>query len=154
MNRLWLLLLIAAVPLQFQEAPMPDLAKLNAMTARFSPVEISADISRLPAGERRALANLVQAGWMMDAIFFRQVWAGNESMLLDLFRDESALGRARLNYFLINKGPWSRLDANMAFIPGAPQKPAGANFYPADSSKEQMPFQAMTITTATWHGWS
>jgi hypothetical protein len=133
-----MILLIAAVPLQFQEAPMPDLAKLNAMAARFSPVEISADISQMPVRERQALAHLVQAGWIMDALFLRQVWAGNETMLLDLLKDETPLGRARLNCFLINKGPWSRLDHNMPFIPGAPAKPEGADFYPVDSSKQQI----------------
>jgi hypothetical protein len=138
MNRLFVLLVIAMVALQFQEASMPDLAKLNAMTARFSPVEVSADISRLSVREREALAKLVQAGWVMDALFLRQVWAGNETMLLDLLKDETPLGRARLDYFLINKGPWSRLDKNAAFIPGAPAKPEGANFYPEDSSKQQI----------------
>jgi hypothetical protein len=138
MNRLFVLLVIAMVALQFQEASMPDLAKLNAMTARFSPVEVSADISRLSVREREALAKLVQAGWVMDALFLRQVWAGNETMLLDLLKDETPLGKARLGYFLINKGPWSRLDKNVPFIPGAPAKPEGANFYPEDSSKQQI----------------
>lgn len=117
---------------------MPDLTELNAMTARFSPVEISADISQLPARERQALAKLVQAGTVMDALFLRQVWAGNESILLGLMKDDSPFGKARLHYFLINKGPWSRLDHNTAFIPGVPEKPEGANYYPADSSKEQV----------------
>lgn len=130
--------MIAAIPLLSQEAPMPDLAKLKAMTERFAPVEISADLSQLPAKERQALAKLVQAGWTMDSLFLRQVWAGNTSMLLDLLKDETPLGRARLHYFLINKGPWSRLDRNRAFIPGAPAKPEGADFYPAGASKEQV----------------
>ena len=29
-------------------------------------------------------------------------------------------GKARLHYFLINKGPWSRLDHNEPFVPGRP----------------------------------
>ena len=59
-------------------------------------------------------------------------------MLLDLVRDESPAGRARLHYFLINKGPWSRLDHNQPFVPGAPAKPEGANFYPANASKAEI----------------
>ena len=39
-------------------------------------------------------------------------------MLLDLAGDQSAEGRARLHYFLINKGPWSRLDHNAAVRSG------------------------------------
>jgi hypothetical protein len=138
MKKLIVFLALAAIPLKSQEGMMPDLAKLKIMTARFAPVEISADITQLPAGERRALAKIVQSGWIMDALFLRQVWAGNQSMLLDLLKDETPLGRARLHYFLINKGPWSRLDSNAAFISGVPQKPEGANFYPAGSTKEQV----------------
>jgi hypothetical protein len=119
-----------------QEASMPDRIKLENMIKRFAPVEISADISRLPAGERKALAKLIRAGWVMDSLFLRQVWAGNESMLLELLRDQTPVGRLRLHYFLMNKGPWSRLDHNETFIPGAPEKPESAGFYPEGSSKE------------------
>src|ERR1051325_10409139 len=59
-------------------------------------------------------------------------------MLGDLARDQSPDGRARLHYFLINKGPWSRLDHNQSFIPGAPAKPAGANYYPDGASKADL----------------
>ncbi len=140
--------MLAAIPLQAQESSMPDLAKLKAMTARFAPVIISADISKLPARERQALAKLVQAGLIMDALFLRQVWAGNESMLLDLLKDQSPFGRARLHYFLINKCPWSRLDSNAAFIPGAPKKPEAANFYPAGAYKERVEAWLKTLTAA------
>ncbi len=117
---------------------MPDLNQLEAMARRFAPVRITADISGLPAGEQKALASLVRAGSIMDALFLRQVWAGNESLLLDLAKDSTPLGLQRLKYFLINKGPWSRLDRNEAFIPGVPAKPEGANFYPAGISKKEM----------------
>ena len=66
---------------------------------------------------------MVRAAQVMDALFLEQVWAGNESMLYSLIKDESPLGKARLHEFLINKGPWSRLDHNAVFIPGAPEKP-------------------------------
>jgi hypothetical protein len=128
----------AAVKHLTQEAPMPDLAKLLAMTARFAPVEIAADLSTLPAGEQQALAKLVEAGQVIDTIFLRQVWAGNENLLMRLQQDDSSLGRARLHYFLINKGPWSRLDGNSPFIPGVPGKPEGANFYPENANKAEV----------------
>ncbi len=130
--------LLFVIPLKTEEISMPDLSQLEAMTARYAPVDISADISSLPAGERQALAELVKAGLIMDSLFLRQVWAGNHSLLLDLLKDESPLGKARLRYFLINKGPWSRLDHNQAFIPGVPAKPEGAGFYPEGSTKDQI----------------
>src|SRR5690349_18285694 len=80
-------------------------ADLQKMAARFTATEIGADLSRLPGSERAALVKLIQAAKLIDALFLRQVWSGNESVLLDLSKDTSPLGRARLHYFLINKGP-------------------------------------------------
>jgi hypothetical protein len=118
--------------------PRSEVARLEAMTTRFAPTEIGSDLSRLSANDRLILAKLVQASKIMDALYLRQVWAGNEAMMLDLIRDQSAEGRARLHYFLINKGPWSRLDENERFVSGAPPKPAAANFYPLDASKSDI----------------
>jgi hypothetical protein len=115
-----------------------EAARLNKMAERFVPTDITADVSRLSASDRQVLAKLVQASKIMDALFMRQVWAGSEAMLLDLVRDETPEGRARLHYFLINKGPWSRLDHNDPFVPGAPAKPEAANFYPAGATKEEI----------------
>jgi hypothetical protein len=112
--------------------------ELRDKAARFAPVDLTAPVDGLPPHERQALARLVQAAKVLDALFLRQVWAGNETMLLDLVRDTSDLGRARLHYFLINKGPWSRLDHDEPFIPGAPPKPPQANFYPAGATKQEV----------------
>ena len=131
-----------------QESSVPDLQQLKTMTARFAPVDLSADVRSMPANERQALARLVEAGKVMDTLFLRQVWAGNETMLLDLLQDTSELGRARLHYFLINKGPWSRLDENALFIPGAPKKPERANFYPAGATKEEVEAWSATLSGA------
>jgi len=122
-----------------QETALPDATKLQQMAARFEPTEITADLSKLSDADRRVLAKLVEASKIIDALFLRQVWAGNQPMLLDLVRDQSPEGRARLHYFLINKGPWSRLDHNAPFVPGAPaDKPQGANFYPDGASKAEV----------------
>ena len=121
-----------------QEKAAPTLDQLKTMTARFAPVDVSADIGKLPVNERQALAKLVEAAKVMDSLFLRQVWAGNETMLLNLLQDNSDTGRARLHYFLLNKGPWSRLDHNETFISGAPAKAEQANFYPADATKQQV----------------
>jgi hypothetical protein len=114
--------------------------ELQTMTARFAPAEIVANTAALPDGERRALAKLVEAARLMDSLFLRQVWAGNDALLQRLSREAIAGGNAtdRLHYFLINKGPWSRLDHNRPFIPGVPEKPASANFYPAGATKDEI----------------
>ncbi|HYE89053.1 MAG TPA: hypothetical protein VEA16_22035, partial [Vicinamibacterales bacterium] len=113
-------------------------ADLQAKSARFAPTDLTADITALPPNERDALAHMVRAAQVMDALFLEQVWAGNESMLYALLRDESPLGKARLHEFLINKGPWQRLDHNAIFIPGAPEKPPSANYYPEGATKAEV----------------
>ena len=126
----------------------PMLQKLTTMTARYAPVNLTADISTLPPNERQALAKLVEAAKVFDALFLRQVWEGNETMLLDLVRDTSEVGRARLHYFLINKGPWSRLDHNEPFVDGAPPKPPQGNFYPAGATKDEVEAWLKTLPPA------
>ena len=117
---------------------MPDTAALQRMAARFAPTEIGADLTKLTASDRLVLKKLVEASQIVDGLFLRQAWSGNESMLLDLAQDHTPEGRARLHYFIINKGPWDRLDHRRAFIPGAPARPVGGNFYPADATKAEL----------------
>lgn len=121
-----------------QESKPLDQAKLEQMTARFAPTEITADLAKFSPNDRQVLAKLVEASQIIDGIFLRQAWSGNTAMLLNLAADESAEGRARLHYFILNKGPWSNLDHNAPFVPGAPSKPGGAGFYPLNSSKSEI----------------
>jgi hypothetical protein len=136
-----------------QTSTVPSAAELRVMAARFAPVDIAADVIRLSAGERQALDKLVEAARIMDALFLRQVWTGNDALLQRLSREALDRARAggiggdidtfrlpltRLHYFLINKGPWSRLDHHRVFIPGVPPKPESANFYPADATKAEI----------------
>jgi len=129
---------LAGAILGAQASGMPDAPTLQRMAARFAPTDIGADLSNISAADRRVLGKLVDAAKIIDGIFLRQVWAGNEAMLAELARDPSPVGRARLQYFLINKGPWSRLDHNRPFVPGAPPKPAGANYYPPAVAKADL----------------
>src|SRR5437762_2498899 len=99
-------------------APAPNLEALRAMTARFVPVDVRVDTSKLPANERVALAKMVEAAKICDALFLRQRAPLNETWLQQLVRDETPLGRARLHYFRLNAGPWSSLDENAPFLPG------------------------------------
>jgi hypothetical protein len=117
---------------------LPTAPELQRMSARFAPVDIQADVSKFPESERRALAKIVQAAKIMDPLFLRQVWAGNETLLLDLLKDTSPLGRERLHAFILDKGPWSRLDHYAPFIPGVPPKPPEGNFYPAGTTKAEV----------------
>ncbi len=130
------------------DPPAPDAAALTKMAARFAPVDIGADIVALPPAERQALIHLIEAARLVDAIFLRQVWAGNDALLMDLVDDRTPLGQARLAYFLLNKGPWSRLDHFSSFVPGVPKKPEGGNFYPAGATKADLEAWHKTLDDA------
>ncbi|HKP85188.1 MAG TPA: hypothetical protein VJZ26_03770 [Blastocatellia bacterium] len=111
---------------------------LAAKISRFAPTEVTADVSHLSDGDRKALDKIIQAAKLMDPIFYRQVWSGNVALKAKLEADTSPVGRERLHYFVINKGPWSRLDKDEPFIPGVPhEKPPQAGFYPDDITKEE-----------------
>jgi hypothetical protein len=127
-------------------AATPDAAQLKRMAARFARVEVKVDTSQLAAGDRQALAKLIEAARIIDDIFLDQYWSGNHKLLADLREDKSPLGRERLNYFWLNKSPWSAIDNHEAFLPDVPaQKPPGANFYPEDMSREEFETWAKTL---------
>jgi Peptidase family M49 len=119
-------------------AAVPDLAELNRMIARFAPVPVTADTSKLAPGDRQALAKLLEAANVIDHIFRDQLYSGNVALGDRLAQDETPLGKARYHYYRINNGPWSDLDDHAAFVPGVPsRKPPGANFYPEDMTKAE-----------------
>jgi hypothetical protein len=132
------LLAAASLLLAAQPAPIPGLGEFARLEAQYAPVDLKVDVSQLPEGERKALARLVQAARLMDAIFLQQTWAGNGSLLVSLSSSATPLGRAQLRYFLINRGPWDMLDRNRPFLLGVPEKPEGGNFYPPGATKEQV----------------
>ena len=116
----------------------PTVSELEAMAARFAPVEVRVDLSPLRQEERAALARLIEASRYIDALFLRQRSPGNEAVLFELLQDTTPLGRARLSYFLLNKGPWSELDHDRAFVPGAQPKSDAANFYPPGTTRPEI----------------
>jgi hypothetical protein len=117
----------------------PSQAQLDHMASRFAPTPLRVDISGLSAGDRQALAKLIEAARIFDDVFLQQLWSGNVALYQRLQKDTSALGRSRVHYFWINKGPWSEIDEYKAFLPGVPaRKHQGGNFYPEDVTKAQL----------------
>jgi hypothetical protein len=123
----------------------PELAK---KIARFAPTTLTADVSKLPAKDRQALNKIIAAAKLLDPLFLRQVWSGNNELEKKLMADKSAAGRQRLHYFYINDGPWSRLDEKEPFIEGVPEKPAQANYYPDDMTKDEFNSWVATLSEA------
>lgn len=124
---------------------VPNAAQLKKMTRRYEPVILKADISALSAGDRTAIAKLVEAAKIVDTLQLRQRWSGNEALWAALKKDHSELGKARAEYFWLNKGPWSILDDHQRFLPAdvagikvPEKKPEGANFYPEGATRQEL----------------
>jgi hypothetical protein len=119
--------------------------QLQTMAKRFAPVDLTADTAKLSAGDRVAIAKLIEAAKIVDTLQLRQRWSGNEALWAALHKDTTPLGKARRDYFWLNKGPWSIIDGNQSFMPAEyagiripSEKPAGANFYPEGASKQEL----------------
>jgi peptidase M49-like protein len=113
----------------------PEMAK---KIARFAPTVLTANTAKLTAKDKLALTRIIQAAKLLDPLFLRQVWSGNDALEKKLLADTTSVGRQRLHYFYINDGPWSRLDNNEPFIEGVPkEKPPQAAAYPDDMTKEE-----------------
>jgi hypothetical protein len=98
---------------------------------QYAPVRLTADLSALSAGERRMIPLLVEAADEMDALFWKQAYGD----LSDLRLDELPADTRR--YVHMNYGPWDRLEGDRPFLEGVGPKPPGANFYPADMTREE-----------------
>ena len=109
-----------------EEMNPPGSPEMAARLAKYTPVRLTSDLSRLSEKERAMIPLLIEAAAAMDDIFWIEAYGARDS----LFR---ALADADARRFVeINYGPWDRLDGNQPFIDGVPTKPRGANFYPAD----------------------
>ena len=98
---------------------------------RYATVPLTADLAHLTDHERQALVLMIQAAEIMDRLFWYNAY-GDKQTLLDQIDDPALWAFAGINY-----GPWDRLAGNRAFVAGYGDKPLGANFYPADMSREE-----------------
>lgn len=128
---------VFAQPKRTRQSTSPEASELSRKARRFAPTVMTANTARLSPGDRKALQKIIATAKLYDQLYLRQIWSGNEALLQKLQADKSPLGRLRLHYFMINKGPWSQLDENEPFIEGVGKRPPFANFYPADITKEE-----------------
>ena len=113
------------------ESDTPEM-DYRAMVDDYVPVKLEADLSDLTDNQRAMLPLLVSAAQVMDGLFWQQAY-GDKNQLLDGIDDPDARRFAEINY-----GPWDRLGDNRPFLPGIGPKPPGANYYPADLTKEEL----------------
>lgn len=98
---------------------------------QYATVELTTDMSKLNESQKKVLALLIEASRAMDTIFWKETY-GDKGELMATIEDPQVKKFAEINI-----GPWDRMNANEAFVEGVGEKPAGANFYPEDMTKEE-----------------
>jgi hypothetical protein len=104
-------------------APRPDI---------YADFTLTADLSDLTDDQKQMIGLLIDASQIMDDLYWRQSYGADYESWLESIADADTRRFAELNY-----GPWDRLEGDKPFMEGVGAKPLGANFYPADMSKEE-----------------
>ena len=99
--------------------------------AGYATVKLTTDLP-LSEKEKQIIPLLIEASKIMDTLYWDQSY-GHRDSLLNAITDVQAK-----NYITINYGPWDKLNNDTPFVAGVSPKPAGANFYPADMTKDEL----------------
>jgi len=127
-----LIILMSPLACQKQEEVLvEETTDVQMRLAKYTPFRLTTDLAGLTEKQRQMIPLLMDAAREMDDLFWIQAYGDKEKLL-------SSTSDADLRRLLeINYGPWDRLAGNEPFMEGAGAKPKGANFYPADMSKEE-----------------
>jgi hypothetical protein len=113
-----------------------EIAMLKETISKFVPVDINYDKNLLNDRQKVVLEKLYDASKLIDSIYLDQVYSKNDAIKSELMKKNDELSKLRLELFNIMFGPFNRLEDDKPFI-GTDKKPLGANFYPADMTKEE-----------------
>ena len=122
---------------QTMELQRADLKLVTTQLEKFAPVTVSYDKSILSEQDQQVISKLVEAAKLIDQIFLDQVFSKNDAIKKSLIKLKGPDDQTYLDYFKIMYGPFDRLDENKPFLV-TDQKPAGANYYPEDITKEEL----------------
>ena len=119
------------------QEPEPQVSISTPDTAEVRPeiyadFTLTADLGHLSDEQKQMIALLIEASEIMDDLFWRQSYGDDYAAWLDSLDDARTRRFAELNY-----GPWDALDDDKPFVAGFGPKPLGAQFYPADMSREE-----------------
>lgn len=124
----------AAAPTKQVQDSGPQL--INADTSRldiYTDFSLTTDLSHLSDNQKALIAKLIDASKIMDDLFWRQAFGEDKAAFLAKINDPKVQKFADINY-----GPWDRLNGDQVFLSGYEDKTAGAQFYPADITKEEL----------------
>ena len=99
---------------------------------QYAPYTLKYDIGQLSENEAKLVGIFIEIADVMDDIFWEQSFGLDNRRKIRDIKDPALRRFAEIHY-----GAWDRLDSEKPFLPGFGAKPAGANFYPADMTKEE-----------------
>ncbi len=105
--------------------------EMQAKIDQYVKVALITDISKLTGNEKKVISHLIKAAQYMNPAFWEQTY-GDKQSLMQKIKDSLTKIYVEINY-----GPWDRLNDNKPFVKNFGTKPAGANFYPQDMTKEE-----------------
>lgn len=114
------------------EVEIASLATVEPRPEIYAEFTLTADLSVYTENQQQMIGLLIDASQIMEDLFWRQAYGDDYEAWLASIGVDAARQFADQNY-----GPWDRLDSNKPFIDGVGAKPAGANFYPEDMTKEE-----------------
>ncbi|HKK58475.1 MAG TPA: hypothetical protein VJ937_03285 [Salinivirga sp.] len=106
-------------------------SEMQQKVEQYAVVSLKTDISHLSDNQKEMLKILFDVADVMEGLFWQDAF-GDKEALMENIDDKWTKLYAEINY-----GPWDRLDGDNPFISGYGEKPAGANYYPADITKEE-----------------
>ena len=102
------------------------------LSDKYAEYTLTTDINHLSDNEREMLQLLFEAADIMDGLFWNENYGDKDELMARIGDNADIKKLATIAY-----GPWDGLDGNKPFVEGIGEKPAGAQFYPADMTDEE-----------------
>ncbi|UCF20072.1 MAG: Zn-dependent hydrolase [Gemmatimonadota bacterium] len=114
-----------------------SVSEIEARMKKYALTPMELDLGGLEEGERALLGELLNAARLADEIFWRQTSHVAVPLREKLEAERPGDDPVR-RFFMMQGGPYDRLDHDAAFMEGVPPKPPGAGFYPDDLTEEEL----------------
>ena len=118
------------------EATRVEAPEIRARMAKYAPTPMEVDLSAYSDREKALLGKLLEAAGLADEIFWRQTSSAAlplRQMVLAAYPE----GHPLRAFYLMQMGPYDRLDENAVFM-RAPRRPPGGAYYVPDLTAAEL----------------
>ncbi|MBN2485533.1 MAG: Zn-dependent hydrolase [Bacteroidales bacterium] len=132
MKKLFIMCFVLAVLAGCNSKQAEKETDMQKKVSQFAGFTLTSNINDLSENDKQMLLLFFDVARIMDTLFWEQAY-GSRLEAIRLANGDTL----KEKFIEINYGPWERLNNNISFVAGIGEKPAGANFYPCDISKEE-----------------